>query len=53
MTDREILEKYIDLDNSCLNEEEKERSYEYVASITRKHLDLEMKQAHAPILKWK
>ena len=23
MTDREILEKYIDLDNSCLNEEEK------------------------------
>ena len=23
MTDREILEKYINLDNSCLNEEEK------------------------------
>ena len=23
MTDREILEKYIDLDNSCLSEEEK------------------------------
>ena len=23
MTDREILEKYIDLDNSCLNVEEK------------------------------
>ena len=23
MTDREILEKYISLDNSCLNEEEK------------------------------
>ena len=25
MTDREILEKYIDLDNSCLNEEGKEK----------------------------
>ena len=23
MTDREILEKYIDLENSCLNEKEK------------------------------
>ena len=25
MTDREILEKYIDLNNTCLQEEEKEK----------------------------
>ena len=29
MSDREILEKYINLDNTCLTEEEKERSYRY------------------------
>ena len=29
MTDREILDKYIDLDNSCLTESEKERSNSY------------------------
>ena len=31
MTDREILEKYIDLDNSCLKWRRKGRSYGYVA----------------------
>ena len=30
MTDREILEKYINLDNTCLTEKEKEPSYGYV-----------------------
>ena len=30
MTDREILEKYINLDNTCLAEKEKKRSYRYV-----------------------
>ena len=29
MTDKEILEKYIDLNNSCLTKEEKKRSYGY------------------------
>ena len=28
MTDREILEKYIDLENSCLNKEEKKEVME-------------------------
>ena len=31
--DKEILDKYISLDQSCLRKEEKERSYEYVIQI--------------------
>ena len=30
MTDREILEKYINLDNTCLSEREKKEVYRYV-----------------------
>ena len=37
MTDREILEKYIDLENSCLNEEEKKEVMECCTN-TEKHL---------------
>ena len=37
MTDREILEKYISLDNSCLNEEEKIKVMT-CCLITKKHL---------------
>ena len=33
MTDREILEKYINLDNTCLTEKEKRRGYGYVIQI--------------------
>ena len=29
MSDREILEKYMNLDNTCLMEEEKKRSHGY------------------------
>ena len=35
MTDREILEKYIDLDNSCLNEEEKKEVMNIVPEHNR------------------
>ena len=30
VTDKEISDKYINLDNSCLSEEEEERSYGHV-----------------------
>ena len=33
MTDREILDKYINLDNSCLHEEEKKGSYGYAVQL--------------------
>ena len=33
MSDREILEKYINLSNTCLHKEEKGRSYGYVIQI--------------------
>ena len=33
MTDREILEKYINLDNTCLTEREKKEFYGYVIQI--------------------
>ena len=38
MSDREILEKYIDLSNSCLHKEGKGGSYGYVIHNIRKYL---------------
>ena len=42
MTDREILEKYVNLNNSCLNIEEKMKLMDMLTSI-EKHLALQMK----------
>ena len=41
MTDREILEKYVNLNNSCLNKEEKVKVMDMLYN-TEKHLALEM-----------
>ena len=42
MTDKEILDKYIDLDKSCLNKEEKGKLWICCTDI-RKHLAWEMR----------
>ena len=33
MSDKEILDKYIDLDKSCLTDSEKDTSYRYVIQV--------------------
>ena len=35
MSDEEILRKYVNLDNICLNKKEKVRGYEHVIPIQR------------------
>ena len=43
MTDREILEKYIDLKNSCLDKEEKVKVMDMLFKYKEKHSALEMR----------
>ena len=43
MTDREILEKYINLNNSCLSKEEKTKVMDMLSKNIEKHLALKMR----------
>ena len=52
MTDREMLGRYINLNNSCLDKEEKMKVM-ICYSSTEKHLALGMKYVHVQTLKWK
>ena len=52
MTDREILDKYIDLENSYLTKEEKKEVIDMLYKY-REAFSLRMKYVHVPILRWK
>ena len=52
MSDREILEKYVGLDKSCLSDSEKKQVMDMLFYINRRmHLVLEMKKVFFQI--WK
>ena len=48
MTDQEILDKYKDLEKSCLTEKEKKEVMEMLKECIKKHLVLGMRLEHAP-----